>query len=319
MVFCFICYRYFCITQAIGNRLQAGTSGISRVLQHHEALAVKSLALIVLEPLHRNGASVIHSGYKGIAFYLKTDQIVGVRTQIAILIQNLYRYETQVTPIGIQVGTVGSQADLDRSSGCTDFFLAYYLAFFTCHHLHASRLELDTPCRMQAIRSLRLHALRLAVDKKFHLVGIVVIAPHINILSRRPVPVREKMEHRLVRPLRLIEVIGILRKSGKVDDAEIRAACRPSVRSRLADIVESRPHILPADESIVTNQLYGFLMRVSPRHMAIVVCRASESRVVIRLVPTVGTNGNLIARHPVIPIIKGLLGKFLGTSGIFAL
>ena len=133
MVFCFIilfcCYRYFCITQAIGNRLQAGTSGISRVLQHHEALAVKSLALIVLEPLHRNGASVIHSGYKGIAFYLKTDQIVGVRTQIAILIQNLYRYETQVTPIGIQVGTVGSQADLDRSSGCTDFFLAYYLAF----------------------------------------------------------------------------------------------------------------------------------------------------------------------------------------------
>ena len=85
------------------------------------------------------------------------------------------------------------------------------------------------------------HALALAIDEEFHLIGIVVIAPQIHGLSFRPVPMREEMEHRLVGPLTLIHVITVFREAGKVDDAEVTAASREAVRCWLTDIIPACP------------------------------------------------------------------------------
>ena len=65
------------------------------------------------------------------------------------------------------------------------------------------------------------NALTLAINKQLYFVGIVVVAPHVNFVTRNPVPMWKEVEHRLLRPLTLIHVIDILGKACEVDDAEI--------------------------------------------------------------------------------------------------
>jgi hypothetical protein len=57
---------------------------------------------------------------------------------------------------------------------------------------------------MQTVLSLCSDALGYAIHKQFHLVGIIVIAPKIHFLTQIPVPMREKMQNRLISPFGLI-------------------------------------------------------------------------------------------------------------------
>ena len=133
------------------------------------------------------------------------------------------------------------------------------------------RARACSPHCVQTIRTLRPYTLRYAIHKQFHLVGIIVIAPQIHFLTRGPVPMREEMKYRSVSPLGLIEIIDILREAGQIDDSEIRASCRPSVWSRLSDVVKSCPYVLSADEGIVTHELQGLFVSITPWSMTIVI------------------------------------------------
>ena len=119
---------------------------------------------------------------------------------------------------------------------------------------------------------MRAHALRPAVDKQLDLVGIVIIGHDLDLAPRLPVPVREKMEHvNIVAPVALIHIIDIFWETGEVDDAEIRAACGPSVGGRFAEIVETGPDELAADKVIVLGVGHGMLVGRAPGNMAVAV------------------------------------------------
>ena len=112
--------------------------------------------------------------------------------------------------------------------------------------------------------SLTAYALALAVDEELHLVGTTVVAPHVDIVTRHPVPVGEEVQHGLLCPLALIHIIGILGETGEVDDAEVTRACRESVGSGFTDIVETRPDILTTHEVVVFHHIPSLLMRTRP-------------------------------------------------------
>ena len=76
------------------------------------------------------------------------------------------------------------------------------------------------------------------------------------------------MQHRLIRtPLGLIHVVDILREAGQVDNAKVRAACRPTVRSRLTDIIEARPDVLSTDKVVVLHMTHSTFVTVSYTHL----------------------------------------------------
>ena len=78
-------------------------------------------------------------------------------------------------------------------------------------------------------RGLSANALALTIDEEFDLVGTTEVAPHINIVTWHPVPMGEKVKHRLRGPLALIHVIAILGETSEVDNTEI-AGDRKSTR-----------------------------------------------------------------------------------------
>ena len=92
-------YRRCCFLQSISRSSHLDSSGLATILHYHQALSVESLAVVVLELLHRDGASVVHSGNEAGTFYGKGHIVFGIRTQISVFIQNLDSNETQVFAI----------------------------------------------------------------------------------------------------------------------------------------------------------------------------------------------------------------------------
>ncbi len=112
---------------------------------------------------------------------------------------------------------------------------------------------------------------------------------------------REEVQQHLVRtPVGLIHVVNILREASQVDNAKVRAACRPTVRSRLTDIIETRPDVLSADKVVVLHMTHSTFVTVAPRNMTVIVGGTRERGIIERLVPTFGPDEHRITRHPVI-------------------
>ena len=162
-----------------------------------------------------------------------------------------------------------------RSAGSLDHLLAYHLAIFARYCLYLTWVECHPPAYMilcaksrfptlWLMISLAAHALTLAVDEELHLVGTTIVAPHVNIVTRHPVPVGEEVQHRFLCPLTLIHIIGILGETCEVDDAEVTRACRESVGSRFTDIVETCPDILSTHKVVVLHYIPSLLMRTRP-------------------------------------------------------
>ena len=143
-------------------------------------------------------------------------------------------------------------------------------------------------------------ALTLAVDVELHLVGIVVVAPKVDCLTRQPVPVRKEMKHRLGGPLALIHIIGVLRETGQVDDAKVTATCRIAVGRGLTDVVPACPDKLPGAVRRVLDDVPSLLVGRTPRSMAVVIGRAHHRRVGIRLVPSLRCYVDAVGRHTVV-------------------
>ena len=164
-----------------------------------------------------------------------------------------------------------------RSPRSSDGLLAHQLAVLSCHHLYFARLEGNSPHHvifrtlpegfalvLLAINGLLANTLALAVHEEFHLVCVVVVAPHVDGLSRNPVPMREEMKHVLLRPLTLIHKISVLRETCQVDDSEVAASCRISIRSRFSYIIETGPDKLSTHEIIMFHHIPSLLVRAAP-------------------------------------------------------
>ena len=81
----------------------------------------------------------------------------------------------------------------------------------------------------------------------------------------------EEVQHRLLGPLALIHVIGVLGEAREVDDAEVTASCREAVGRGLADVVPARPDILSADEGVMLHHVPGLFVGRTPRSVHIVI------------------------------------------------
>src|SRR5574344_2634251 len=130
--------------------------------------------------------------------------------------------------------------------GCTcraDSLRSHFPTLLAGYDLHFAGLISHAPHHMVLMTvCLVAHALTLTIHKEFHFICLIIIAPHVYLLTGQPVPVREEMKHPLpVIPLTLIHIVHILGETRQIDDAEITAAGWESVRSGFADIVETRP------------------------------------------------------------------------------
>ena len=111
-------------------------------------------------------------------------------------------------------------------------------------------------------------ALALSVDKKFsfHTIGITINRRHLT-LTPLPVPMRQQMSGMLlIVPTGAIHIISVFRKTGKVADTEIAAAAWPVgiVRSRLAEIVITRPNELSYYPTVVVLHLPVIIGKIAP-------------------------------------------------------
>src|SRR5450432_3325150 len=80
------------------------------------------------------------------------------------------------------------------------------------------------------------------IEKKFDLIAIAV-APDSDFLTffSRPIPVREKMDDRLIAPPRFVIVIIIFRKPAGIHHTKLRADGGPIEGRWLAAIIKTGP------------------------------------------------------------------------------
>ena len=132
------------------------------------------------------------------------------------------------------------------------------------HHMIFSTLSESIAFVLCTIDSLLADALTLAIDKEFYLIGIIIITPHVDGLTRQPVPMREEMQHIFLSPLTLIHIIAVFWKTRQIDNAKITATGRISIRSRFTDIIETGPDKLSAHKVVVLHHIPGFFMGTTP-------------------------------------------------------
>ena len=136
-----------------------------------------------------------------------------------------------------------------------------------------------------------------AVDEELDLVGVVVVAPEVDLLARHPVPMREEVEYRPFRPFALVHVVDVLREACKVDDAEIAASGREGVRRRLSDVVPACPDELARAIWGVLDGVPALLMGRAPRNTGIVVGRDEVGRIVVHPLVAVRPYEDAVRRH----------------------
>ena len=227
-------------------------------------------------------------------------EVIGRRTEVSVLIQDLDGDEAEVCAICRKLGAVGREAEFRRLACRVDGLLADDFSILFSYYLNRTRLERDAPSDVELALGLALRALRFAIDEKLYFIGVVVVGPHIDGFACLPIPMGEEVQDVFVRPLRLIHIINVLREARQVDDTKVGATRRPAVWRRLADIIEARPDILPADERIRLDQPPCPFVIVAPRHVAVIIRGAGEGRVFVGLVPPIGRDNHLVARHPII-------------------
>ena len=127
-------------------------------------------------------------------------------------------------------------------TGSLDGLGAYLLAILARYCLDLAWLKLYSPHHM-VLMGIRLPAdsHRNTIDEEFNLVGIVIIGPEVNGLTREPVPMREEMEHRFAGPLALVHIVTILGEACQIDNAEVGTTCWETIRRRFTDIIETSP------------------------------------------------------------------------------
>ena len=139
--------------------------------------------------------------------------MLGIRTEVAILVYHLHGDEREVASVGFDCLTIGHQFDVMRGTGCTDFLFGYgFTLVIISHYLHGTRFVLGIhPHEAIALLALEVShgsrvgtvfngytqvlgtlALALAVDEEFG-TRIVGIDKHRSdfAFATFPIPVRQ--------------------------------------------------------------------------------------------------------------------------------
>ena len=68
------------------------------------------------------------------------------------------------------------------------------------------------------------------------------------------------MQHGHARPLALIHVVSVFRKTRQINYAEVGASRRPPVWRRLAQVIEARPDVHAGKEVVLLDDLPGLFV-----------------------------------------------------------
>ena len=99
-----------CRREVIGLGGEADGAGGLGALEDYEAFAVESLALVVLESLHAGLATIVNACDGGFAFHFEEDLSVGMRAEIAILVNHFHCDEGKAGAVGSNACLVGGEA-----------------------------------------------------------------------------------------------------------------------------------------------------------------------------------------------------------------
>ena len=94
------------------DSLSRETNGarVLSALDNSETFAIESLTLIVLETLHAGLATIVNAGDGGSAFHFEEDLSVGMRTEIAVLVNHFHGDEGKAGAVGSNACLVGGEA-----------------------------------------------------------------------------------------------------------------------------------------------------------------------------------------------------------------
>ena len=220
-----------------------------------------------LERLERCRVAVGPGTVVTFAFHLELDFVVGERTQVAVLINDLDRDERQILAVGLDLTAVGHEFYVVRFACGVHLGFGHRLAvFIVSHHFHRSRFILGVhphqavtllaqeACRAHGVfavvnlyrQVLCALALALAVDEHFGrgVVGVDEYRRHFAFAAF-PVPVWQYVQRfGFLVPVAAVEVIAVFRQACKVENAEQRGVAWPIavIRSGFAKVVKAGPH-----------------------------------------------------------------------------
>src|ERR1035438_8682746 len=193
---------------------------------------------------------------------VEPDEIVRSRHGTAFFIQRFDGQNRDVFAVGVDRGAIGGQLDGDRRTGCLALRSEDHFAIFAAARFDGAGLVLDFPLNMTKPWNL-LAAEGLAIVKQLDFIQIRVHPDRYLItFPALEVPMRKKMDHRLLAPPRFVVKECVLRKSAHIDNAKLRIDRGPAVGRRLAAIVEAGPGKaarLPLARPIERPPLFGGL------------------------------------------------------------
>lgn len=149
MILCLFCCQFdgrvLQVHALCGERCCAG--GLAGA-QDYEALPEESLSVVGLETLKRELASVVNTGERGCSLHVEEYLILSIRTEISVLVDHLNGNEREALSADFQLGLVGSETDMMRSTGRLDGLFANgnvtapgYSRSASCHRRNNSSTE----------------------------------------------------------------------------------------------------------------------------------------------------------------------------------
>ena len=211
------------------------------------------------------------------------NQIRRHRHHAALRVGHGHGEHTHVLAVGVDGGTVGREPDGGGRAGGFDLGFGHELSVFIAFGREDAGRIFHLPFQL-GIFFHRLPAEAPAVQEQFHLLAIAQRA-HVHFLAfpARPVPVRQQMQHRFVRPPRLVIPGVVLAKAAHVQDAEVRIDARPAIRRRLAAVIKPRPDEAAGQPRTRVEETPPFLGRIRPRLRVVVVGAHVAARRVVRV------------------------------------
>ena len=157
------------------DSLGSETNGASvlTTLDDSETFAVEGLALVVLETLHAELASIIDTGYRGVALQREEHLILGIGTEVAVLIDHFDRHKRKA----IDGRAIDCQTQMMGSTSRANGLRTHLCPTLAGYHLYLTGLVGDSPHHMIVVVALASDALTHAIHVELHLVGLVVVAP----------------------------------------------------------------------------------------------------------------------------------------------
>lgn len=139
--------------------------------------------------------SIVHCFQTSLAGNLGYEIVISRRYRMTIRIGDPNSYKRQVGPVGTKDLAVGHELDSGRGACRMDLFFHYRFVTGPRHGPQYARFKWNTPLNMQIVALLLFYSKATAVKKELNFSGLAIVAPHIDDLTGRPVPVGEKMKH----------------------------------------------------------------------------------------------------------------------------